>query len=104
MSRNVVWLVAGLAVGVGVVGWRAVAAPAPSPAPTERVKWEYRVLYPTNGEATDQTVPKVVSVGTEWDTGPMANRLAELGADGWELVTVQEFGGQPAVYVFKRPR
>jgi hypothetical protein len=60
-----------------LIGWTVYAQkPAPSTAP--KTAWEYRVVSETDKIS-----------------------LNELGAQGWELVTV-EMGGAQEVYYFKR--
>jgi hypothetical protein len=60
-----------------LIGW-TVYAQKPSPSPAPKVAWEYKVVSETDKIS-----------------------LNDLGAQGWELVTV-EMGGAQEVYYFKR--
>ncbi|MBV9210796.1 MAG: hypothetical protein JOZ52_09220 [Acidobacteria bacterium] len=66
-------------------GWTALAQkqsakPSPPPAAPPKVTWEYKVVSETDKIS-----------------------LNDLGAQGWELVTV-EMGGAQEVYYFKRAK
>lgn len=62
-----------------LIGWTVYGQkPAPTPAP--KIAWEYKVVSETEKVA-----------------------LNDLGAQGWELVTV-EMGGAQEVYYFKRAK
>jgi hypothetical protein len=88
-------------------------------------KWEYMFLVRSRGFSTDKDHPKAPwQVGSNWNVD-MDKKLAELGDQGWELVTVSPrssyLGGREViggggvtldyagytseeVWVFKRPK
>lgn len=63
-------------------------------------KWEYKIVLIMENRFQDSTV----SCGSSYaSSNPAAAALAELGGDGWELVTVLENAGMYRCF-FKRPK
>ena len=82
MKAKINWIVILIASGVLMLaGWTVYGQKksAPAPAPPRTV-WEYKVISETDKISLD-----------------------EMGAQGWELVTV-EMGGAQEVYYFKRAK
>lgn len=79
----------------------------PPPEPTQ---WEYRILSMTEllgVEKVDEILPDPngPEPQTPWDktlSTRILQRLNELGADGWELVSAED-NSYGSTYIFKRP-
>lgn len=82
MKAKVNWIVILIASSVLILaGWTVYGQQKKGvPAPPPRTVWEYKVVSETDKISLD-----------------------ELGAQGWELVTV-EMGGAQEVYYFKRAK
>jgi hypothetical protein len=90
MKANVVVatlaLIAGALVG-GLWAGRAHAQPYPPPAPVAMARWQYTCIA--------QMSPRV------W-TPEVLNKLNEMGAQGWQLMTPRNVMANPDVYCFER--
>ena len=74
-----------------------------APAPPERTKWEYKVLY-ENGVG-EHSLPKIDHVEGRWVTEELAAKLNKLGDEGWQLAGVQKpEGQQPTIFILKRSK
>ncbi len=82
MKAKINWIVILIASGLLMLaGWTVYGQKKSVPAPTTtRTVWEYKVISETDKISLD-----------------------EMGAQGWELVTV-EMGGAQEVYYFKRAK
>jgi hypothetical protein len=81
MKAKINWIVILIASGVLILaGWTVYGQKKSVPAPPPRTVWEYKVVSETDKISLD-----------------------EMGAQGWELVTV-EMGGAQEVYYFKRAK
>ena len=96
MSRKSICAL-GFAVAVfGAFCWQTHAVPAPAPATSARI-WEYKVI-------DEHQLPKLPEGKGQLDEYQYrCERLNKVGAEGWELVAVQD-NGVPMVFYFKRPK
>ena len=99
VMRSVIWLASGLVLGVlGIWAVRSVAGPAaepPKPPKAVAIRWEYKALSECD---IMNLVPRDANNLVELEKG-----LAQLGNEGWELVSVTS-DRLDKWYYFKRPK
>jgi hypothetical protein len=83
--------IAAIAIGVGLSGIAYALAPANPPARTGDT-WEYKIV----------SEEEMAGANNKGRMEQVAEKLAPLGADGWELVTIYRDVGRPDHYFFKR--
>jgi hypothetical protein len=66
-------------------------------------QWEYRVAS-VDYRGRISVEGQETLIGNERRTAFLREFLDTLGAQGWELVSIQPLGQHDAYYIFKRPR
>jgi hypothetical protein len=88
-------LVTGAAgVGAFLLAGHSTAAPA---VPAGAKAWEYKVLYAVE-------IPRMGGPPAEKGAHSATSGLNTLGAEGWDLVAVDNSPHEATKYVFKRPK